>query len=79
MSENAPAVLFLRIVLQQQLVGWNWYILSNIITPDTTTVKKGLSASRYSHFDPWGGKFRHSEMNAIILSDVGCLTAIAGL
>lgn len=77
-GEDAPAVLFLRIVLQQ-LIGWNWYILSNTTAPDTAVVKKGLSAWRYSHFDPWGRMFRASEVNAIILSDIGCLTTIAGL
>lgn len=77
-GEDAPAVLFLRIVLQQ-LIGWNWYILSNITTPDTAVVKKGLSEWHYSHFDPWGGMFRSSEVNAIILSDVGSLTTISGL
>jgi fatty acid desaturase len=77
-GEDDPAVLFLRIVLQQ-LIGWNWYILSNITTPDTAVVKKGLPAWRYSHFDPWGGMFRSSEVKAIVLSDIGCLTTIAGL
>lgn len=77
-GEDAPMVLFLRIILQQ-LIGWNWYILSNITTPDTAVVKKGLSVWRYSHFDPWGGMFRSKEVWAILLSDAGCLTTISGL
>lgn len=77
-GEDAPVVLFLRIILQQ-LIGWNWYIISNITTPDTALVKKGLSVWRYSHFDPWGGMFRESEVSAIILSDIGCLTTLTGL
>lgn len=40
--EDTPVVLTLRIILQQ-LIGWNWYILSNITTPDTAVVKQGLS------------------------------------
>ncbi|TVY84368.1 Delta(12)-fatty-acid desaturase [Lachnellula suecica] len=77
-GEDAPAFLFLRIILQQ-LIGWNWYILSNITTPDTAVVKKGLSVWRYSHFDPWGGMFRDSEVWSIILSDIGCGALLTGL
>jgi fatty acid desaturase len=77
-GEDAPVVLFFRIILQQ-LIGWNWYILSNITTPNTAVVKKGLSVWRYSHFDPWGGMFRDSEVTSIILSDIGCFTTITGL
>lgn len=77
-SQDAPLVLFFRIVLQQ-LAGWNWYILSNITCPPSAVIKKGMSAWRYSHFDPWGGLFRDTEVLAVILSDIGCLVTISVL
>ena len=77
-GEDAPVVLFLRIILQQ-LIGWNWYILSNITAPESSVVKRGLPVWRYSHFDPWGGMFRQSEVSAVLLSDIGCLTTTIGL
>ncbi|KAK4502725.1 hypothetical protein PRZ48_006151 [Zasmidium cellare] len=77
-AEDSPLVQFLRIILQQ-VIGWNWYILSNITCPKTAVIKKNMSLWRYSHFDPWGGMFRNSEVWSIILSDIGCLTTIAAL
>ncbi|QUC22022.1 uncharacterized protein UV8b_06263 [Ustilaginoidea virens] len=71
-GQDSPLVLLLRILLQQA-IGWNWYILSNITCPPTAVVKKGMSAWRHSHFDPWGALFRESEVSAILLSDLGCL------
>jgi bifunctional Delta-12/omega-3 fatty acid desaturase len=78
LGEDAPLVLFLRILLQQ-VIGWNWYILSNITCPPTALIKQGMSIWRHSHFDPWGSLFRTSEMTAIILSDIGCLLTITAL
>jgi hypothetical protein len=78
MGEDAPIVLFLRILLQQ-MMGWNWYILSNITCPPTALVKQGMSIWRHSHFDPWGSQFRNSEATSIILSDVGCVLTITAL
>ena len=72
-GQDAPLVLFLRILLQQ-LVGWNWYIISNITCPSTAVLKQGMSVWRHSHFDPWGSQFRESEVLSIVLSDIGCLT-----
>ncbi|QPG95638.1 hypothetical protein C2857_001515 [Epichloe festucae Fl1] len=77
-GQDAPAVLFLRILLQQ-VIGWNWYIMSNITCPPSAVVKKGMSAWRHSHFDPWGAMFRESEVAAVVLSDLGCLATIAAL
>ena len=74
-GQDAPLVLFLRIIFQQ-LIGWNWYILSNITCPQTAVVKESLSVWRYSHLDPWGGLFRKREVSAILLSDIGCLITI---
>jgi len=78
LGQDAPAVLFLRIVLQQ-VIGWNWYILSNITCPPTAVLKKDMSVWRHSHFDPWGAMFRPSEKLSILLSDLGCLATIAVL
>lgn len=77
-GEDAPMVLFLRILLQQA-IGWNCYILSNITCPSSAVIKKNMSAWRHSHFDPWGALFRSSEVISIILSDIGCLVTITGL
>ena len=78
LGEDVPIVLFLRILLQQ-VIGWNWYILSNITCPPTALVKQGMSIWRHSHFDPWGSQFRNSEAASIILSDIGCLLTITTL
>ncbi len=77
-GQDAPIVLFLRILLQQT-IGWNWYILSNITCPPSAVIKKDMSAWRHSHFDPWGALFRSSEVLSIIVSDIGCLATIAVL
>ena len=78
LTEDAPIVLFIRIIMQQ-LIGWNWYILSNITCPPEAVIKKGMSVWRYSHFDPWGALFRSSEVIAVLLSDVGCFLTITAL
>ena len=75
MGQDAPLVLSLRILLQQT-VGWNWYILSNITCPPSAVIKRGMSAWRHSHFDPWGALFRESEVTAILLSDLGCAATV---
>ncbi|PWY67846.1 hypothetical protein BO83DRAFT_419146 [Aspergillus eucalypticola CBS 122712] len=74
-GQDAPFVLFLRILLQQT-IGWNWYILTNITCPPTAIPRKCLS--RHSHFDPQGALFYPSEWLSIVLSDLGCFTVIAG-
>lgn len=78
LGQDAPVVLFLRILLQQA-IGWNWYIISNITCAPTAVTKKGMSAWRQSHFDPWGSLFRDSEKLAIFLSDVGCFATLFSL
>lgn len=77
-GQDAPVWLFLRILLQQ-VIGWNWYILSNITCPPSAVVKKGMSAWRHSHFDPWGALFRSSEVLSIVFSDLGCLATFTAL
>jgi hypothetical protein len=75
LGEDAPIVLTLRILLQQ-LIGWNWYILSKITCPPTALIRQKMSVWRHSHFDPWGSLFRDSEVTSIILSDLGCLITV---
>lgn len=77
-GQDAPIVLFFRILLQQT-IGWNWYMLTNITCPPSAVVKKDMSVWRHSHFDPWGALFYPSEWSAIILSDTGCLATIYAL
>ncbi|PYH57164.1 delta-12 fatty acid desaturas-like protein [Aspergillus niger CBS 101883] len=77
-GQDAPFVLFLRILLQQT-IGWNWYILTNITCPPTAVPKKGMSMWRHSHFDPQGALFYPSEWLSIVLSDLGCFAVITGL
>jgi hypothetical protein len=78
LTEDAPVVLFLRIIMQQ-LIGWNWYLLSNITCGPDGVPRQGLSPFRQSHFDPWGSNFRHSEKMAVILSDLGCCLTLTGV
>lgn len=77
-GQDAPLVLFLRILLQQT-IGWNWYIISNITCPPSAVVKKGMPAWRHSHFDPWGALFRDTERLAVIMSDLGLFAALCSL
>ena len=71
LTEDAPFVTLLRILLQQ-LLGWPAYMVTNI-----TAGSGSLSAplSRYwlgnSHFAPWGSLFRAAEAPLVIMSDVG--------
>lgn len=78
LTEDMPAVPFLRILLQE-LIGWTWYMLSNITCAPTAVVNPTRSAWRNSHFDPWGSLFRDSERLSILLSDLGCFITIAAL
>ncbi|KAL9109624.1 MAG: hypothetical protein Q9227_005804, partial [Pyrenula ochraceoflavens] len=77
-GQDSPLVLFLRILLQQA-IGWNWYIISNITCPPSAVIKRGMSAWRHSHFDPFGALFRQSETLSVFLSDVGILTTLTAL
>ena len=78
LSEDAPIVTLLRIVLQQ-VIGWPWYLLVNITAAPTSLPKKPSKvALGNSHFAPWGSLFRAEEAWLILASDVG-LAAMAGL
>ncbi|KAL9097630.1 MAG: hypothetical protein Q9165_000527 [Trypethelium subeluteriae] len=76
LTEDAPIVTFLRILLQQ-VIGFPWYLLTNITASDTSLPKKkSSSVLGNSHFAPYGSLFRPDEANVIILSDIG-LAAMA--
>ena len=71
LTEDAPIVTFLRIILQQ-VIGWPWYLLTNITASDTSLPKKkSTRILGNSHLAPYGSLFRPDEAYVIILSDVG--------
>ena len=71
LTEDAPIVTFLRIILQQA-IGWPWYLLTNITASDTSLPKKKSNVPLgNSHFAPYGSLFRPDEAHLIILSDLG--------
>ncbi|KAI0429812.1 hypothetical protein F5Y09DRAFT_342250 [Xylaria sp. FL1042] len=82
--EDAPFVVFWRIILQQ-VIGWHWYLLSHITAgPDSvsTDASSALSPKKSrgwwdnSHFMPNSSLFRPDEFWDIVLSDVGLLSMI---
>ena len=77
LTEDAPAVTLLRIVMQQ-LLGWPWYLINNITAAPTslptTPSKKWLGNS---HFAPTGSLFRPKEAHLILISDIGLLVMTA--
>ncbi|KAI1426888.1 fatty acid desaturase-domain-containing protein [Xylaria sp. FL1777] len=83
--EDAPFVVFWRIILQQ-VIGWHWYLISHITAGPNSVSTGALSAlaglispkkSRgwwdNSHFMPNSSLFRPDEFWDIVLSDVGLL------
>lgn len=73
LSEDAPLVTFLRIILQQ-VIGFPWYLLTNITAAPTSLSKQPSSVPLgNSHFAPTGSLFRPDEVYQIILSDLGLL------
>jgi omega-6 fatty acid desaturase (delta-12 desaturase) len=78
LTEDAPLVTFLRIVLQQVL-GWPWYLINNVTaSPQSLSGPQSTKWFGNSHFTPWGSLFRAEEAHLIILSDIG-LCAMATL
>ncbi|KAI1367312.1 fatty acid desaturase-domain-containing protein [Xylaria arbuscula] len=75
--EDAPLVVFWRIVLQQ-VIGWHWYLLSHITAGPNSSPKKSRGWWDNSHFMPNSSLFRSDEFWDILLSDVGLLS-MAGL
>jgi omega-6 fatty acid desaturase (delta-12 desaturase) len=55
------------------------HLLTNITVPPISLVKQGMSLFRHSHFDLSDALFRNSEVIAVLLSEIGCAAALAGL
>ena len=73
LSEDSPLVTFLRIILQQ-VIGFPWYLLTNITAAPTSLPKQSSSTPLgNSHFAPTGSLFRPEEVYHIFLSDLGLL------
>lgn len=73
LTEDAPIVTFLRILLQQA-IGWPWYLLTNITAAETSLVKpKSKLPLGNSHLMPFGSLFRVEEAHLVIISDIGLL------
>ncbi|KAI0416886.1 fatty acid desaturase-domain-containing protein [Xylaria grammica] len=73
--EDAPFVVFLRIILQQ-VIGWHWYLISHITAGPNSSPKKSRGWWDNSHFMPDSSLFRADEFWDIVLSDVGLLAMI---
>jgi fatty acid desaturase len=77
-TEDTPFVVLLRIVLQQ-VVGFPWYLLTNITaSPGSLHQKQSKSFLGNSHFLPSSTLFRPEEASLIILSDLG-IAAMASI
>ena len=80
MTEDSPIVTFTRIVIQQ-LLGFPWYLLTNITSSQGSLV--GKKPSKWilgnSHFLPNGSLFRPEEAHLILLSDIGLGLVFTGL
>jgi len=78
-TEDSPIIVLLRIVLQQ-ILGFPWYLLTNITAaPGSLAKPPSSSLLGKSHFTPTGSLFRSSEAHLIFLSDVGICFAGTGL
>ena len=79
LTADSPIVTALRIVLQQ-VIGWPWYLLSNITAADGSLPKpKSSKPLGNSHFSPLGSLFRPEEAPLIFLSDLGLIAMGTGL
>ena len=79
LTDDSPIVTFLRIVFQQ-VIGWPWYLLTNITAADGSLPKnKSQHMLGNSHFLPTGSLFRAEEAPLIILSDLGLIAMATGL
>ncbi|KAI1503075.1 delta-12 fatty acid desaturas-like protein [Biscogniauxia marginata] len=73
LMEDAPVVVFLRILLQQ-VIGWPWYLLSHITAGPNSSPKKPRGWWDNSHFLPNSSLFRSDEFWNIVASDLGLIT-----
>lgn len=71
LTEDSPIVTLLRILLQQ-LIGFPWYLLTNITAAEGSLTKpQSKMMLGNSHFAPTGALFRPDEAHVILLSDLG--------
>ncbi|KAK7184481.1 fatty acid desaturase [Paraphaeosphaeria sporulosa] len=78
LTEDSPVVIIFRILIQQ-LLGFPWYLLTNITgSPGSLHRKRSDSFLGNSHFAPRSTLFRPEEAHLIIASDLGLL-AMAGV
>jgi fatty acid desaturase len=71
MTEDAPIVVFLRIILQQ-LLGWPTYLISNITASKGSLYREqSKELLGNSHFNPWSTLFRPEEAHLMLASDIG--------
>ncbi|MCJ1247729.1 hypothetical protein MMC30_004944 [Trapelia coarctata] len=80
MTEDSPIVTFARIVIQQ-LLGFPWYLLTNITSAQGSLARKKPSKwfLGNSHFLPNSSLFRPEEAHLILLSDIGIGSVLAGM
>ncbi|KND88027.1 Omega-6 fatty acid desaturase, endoplasmic reticulum [Tolypocladium ophioglossoides CBS 100239] len=71
-TEDAPATILLRVILQQ-VVGWPWYLLTSITAAPGAVVRPSKGCWNNSHLDPWGSLFRPDEFWSIVASDLGLI------
>ena len=71
LTEDSPIITLLRILLQQ-IIGFPWYLLTNITSAEGSLPKpQSKTILGNSHFAPTGSLFRPDEAHAILLSDLG--------
>lgn len=71
MTEDVPVVVLLRIIMQQ-LLGFPYYLISNITASDGSLYRK--QSDKFlgnSHFSPYSTLFRPEESHLIFASDIG--------
>ena len=72
-TEDAPLITFLRILLQQS-IGFQWYLLSNITAAEESLPKpKSKVPLGNSHLALFGSLFQAREAHLILISDFGLL------
>ncbi|KAK7756734.1 hypothetical protein SLS62_001177 [Diatrype stigma] len=76
--EDAPAVVLLRIVLQQ-VVGWPWYLLTHITAGPNSSPRKSRGWWDNSHYVPSSSLFREHEFWRVLASDLGIAAVCYGL
>ena len=78
MVEDAPLVVFLRIVLQQ-VIGFPYYLLTHITAAPNSSPKPSRGWWDNSHFMPNSSLFRTNEFWKIFVSDLGVAAVCAAL